>query len=227
MHDILFNIEIHSIFFDLIPYIKYIDYKNIPYSNILSLVRDHIINYFDQISIDKRFDKILNEYEKEQRKQEIKQEIFKRQYGLMSLAKNQNKSDKLPFFWQFIISIILNISFLNKNNNNNHENDKKTNNDDDDNDNYDDMESDAQAGCIRLLTRWIRRRLPDDEKNKDDDDDDDDKEKKKNDKNVACDTDNEIIDLLLIRHYNHLFKYIKYTIIIKTIYNLCKIKYKK
>ena len=49
--------------FDLMPYIKYIDYKNdTQYANILSLARDHIINYFDQISNNVQFDNIIQQY---------------------------------------------------------------------------------------------------------------------------------------------------------------------
>eukprot|EP01083_Nonionella_stella_P043923 118501_1 len=68
------------------------------------------------------------------------------------------------------------------------------------NNNYDEMEVDAQSGCIRILTRWIRRRLP-----KQDDDDDDDH------KTIEASTEElKIIDTLLITHYNTIFEYIKF-----------------
>ena len=225
LHKILISLKIHNVFFDLLPYLKYIDYKNIQYSNILSLARDHIINYFDQISNNPQFDIIIDQYNK-------------------THSDCGDSDDPLPPFWSFITSIITRRSFIKtkddeKSNGSKTSQSSNNNNDDNQQQNYDDMEVDAQSGCIRIITRWIRRRLPDDKKkdnlsldnnennddNEDDDDDDDDDdvidivrdEQKKNSKrnngnysNRGTDQENGIIDILLTKHYNNIFKYIKY-----------------
>merc|ERR1719242_469023 len=118
--------------------------------------------------------------------------------------------------------------------------------------NYDDMEVEAQSASIRILTRWVGRRLPDDKKvhaalmqleeeeledskqspDGDDDDDDDDGDGrypedtpeleeaviqrcKEKGKNIALNMkhhegDDKVIDILIARHFENLFKYIKH-----------------
>merc|ERR1712129_82698 len=73
----------------------------------------------------------------------------------------------------------------------------------------DEIEADAQSGCIRILTRWIRRRLPNDHRTSTDDEKGNGHRKKKYE-NCGTYYENRLIDVLLMKHFKNMFKYIRH-----------------
>eukprot|EP01083_Nonionella_stella_P306950 1077001_1 len=65
MRQHLVQMEIHENLFDLLPFMRQIDYQNTKYATILSLARDHVVNYFDQMSAHPHFDAIVHKYNEE------------------------------------------------------------------------------------------------------------------------------------------------------------------
>merc|ERR1719242_1813438 len=74
--------------------------------------------------------------------------------------------------------------------------------------NYDDMEVEAQSSSIRILTRWVGRRLPDDKKVQAALNMIQSEEEELEDSKQIPHGDDKIIDILIARHFENLFKYI-------------------
>merc|ERR1712087_369989 len=65
LHDVMFQLQVHEVLFDLLPYIRRIDHFKCPHAPILCVLRDHVISYFDQISIHKIFDEVVGAFNTE------------------------------------------------------------------------------------------------------------------------------------------------------------------